>query len=103
MNISENICPNCKESNELEAVICAHCGAALEDPFMDPGAGTKTKNMAAVAPESLKDWPIDNATVPHHGIAVYIEGEASPIYRGAEEELVIGRHAGKTGTISEGL
>lgn len=103
MTITENICPNCKESNELEAVVCAHCGAILEDPFLDPGAKTNTKNMPAVVPDTLKDWPVDDATVPHNGIAVYIEGEFHPVYRGADEELVIGRKAGATGSVSDGL
>ena len=54
MSITENICPTCKESNEVEAVVCRRCGAALEDPFMDPGA--RTTNMPAVAYERIEDW-----------------------------------------------
>lgn len=103
MTITENICPNCKESNELEAIVCVHCGAILEDPFLDPGARTKTKNMPAVVPENLKDWPVDDATVPHNGIAVYIEGEFHPVYRGASAEIVIGRKAGATGSVTDDL
>ena len=103
MNVTENICPVCKESNELEAVICRHCGAELEDPFMDPGARTKTTNMPAVVPENIGDWSINKAAVPDHGIAVYIEGEFNPAYRDSREELVIGRKAGTTSPVSEAL
>ncbi len=102
MNAVQNICPVCKESNDLEAVVCRNCGAALEDPFMDPGARTKTTNMPAVTPDTLRDWPIDEATVPHDGIAVYLEGEFKPVYRDSSGEFVIGRKAG-TAQITDGL
>ena len=101
MNSNENICLVCKESNILEAVVCRRCGAALEDPFMDPGA--RTTNMPAVVHESIKDWSIDEAAVPESGIAVYIEGEFNPIYRDTSGEFVLGRKAGTTGLLSEGL
>ena len=103
MNVTENICPVCKESNELEAIVCGHCGAALEDPFMDPGFKTKTTNFPALVPENIKDWSIDEAAVPDHGIAVYIQGELNPAYRDSREEFVIGRKAGTTSSVSEGL
>ena len=101
MSITENICPTCKESNEVEAVVCRRCGAALEDPFMDPGA--RTTNMPAVVYERIEDWSIDEAAVPESGIAVYIEGEFNPIYRDTSGEFVLGRKAGTTGLLSEGL
>ena len=103
MNITENICVICKESNELEAIVCGHCGAALEDPFMDPGARTKTTNMSAVVPESIGDWSVNQTAVPEHGIAVYIEGEFNPAYRYSSEEFVIGRKVDITSPVSEGL
>ncbi len=103
MNVVGNICPICQESNELEAVFCRHCGAALEDPFMDPGARTKTTNLPAVVPERIKDWSIDHAAIPDHGIAVYIEGEFNPAYLDSKEEFVIGRKAGSTSPVAESL
>jgi hypothetical protein len=103
MTVSENFCPACKESNELEAIICAHCGAMLEDPFMDPGAETKTTNMPAVVPDSIRDWSIDEAAVPAKGIAVYIEGEYNPAHIDSSEEFVIGRRVGTTSDFAEGL
>jgi FHA domain len=103
MNVTKNICPVCKESNELEAIFCRHCGAALEDPFMDPGARTKTTNMPAVVLESIKDWSVDHAAVPENGIAVYIEGEFSPVYQDSRAEFVIGRKAETSSLASEAL
>ena len=100
MHISENPCPVCHHKNELEAVFCGNCGAVLPDPFMDPGAKTKTSDMPAVRPEMLKDWSLDESTVPHTGIAVYVEGELNPAHIDSTGEFVIGR---KVGSTSEGL
>ncbi|HXD12262.1 MAG TPA: FHA domain-containing protein [Anaerolineales bacterium] len=103
MNVTENICPVCNESNDLEAVVCGKCGAALEDPFMDPGARTKTTNITAVTSESIEAWSIDHGAVPDHGIAVYLEGEFHPAFRDSRTEFVIGRKAGTTSPVSEVL
>jgi hypothetical protein len=100
MNILENVCPVCKNKNELEALVCGQCGAALEDPFLDPGAKTKTTDMPALLPESIRDWPIDEAMVPEGGIAVYVEGAFNPAYMDSQGEFVIGR---KMRTTSEAL
>ena len=100
MNVSENLCPVCKNNNEPEAIVCGRCGASLEDPFMDPGAKTKTTDMQAVDAETIKDWSIDHAAVPDDGIAVYLEGGFSPVYIDSTGEFVIGR---KVGTTSEDL
>jgi FHA domain len=103
MNVSENICPICKTKNDLEAVLCWHCGATLDDPFMDPGAKTKTTDMPAIVPENIRPWSIDEAAVAPGGIAVYVEGEYKPTYIDFNGEFVIGRKMGTTGTPSEVL
>jgi pSer/pThr/pTyr-binding forkhead associated (FHA) protein len=89
MNTTENICPNCKESNELEAIVCAHCGAALEDLFGDPGF--ETRNVPALAPENIRDWSIDESAAPEHGLAVYLVGESKPAFIDPRTEFVMGR------------
>jgi len=104
MNIFEHVCPVCKHKNDLEAVVCGQCGAALDDPFLDPGAKTKTSDMPALVPEQLRELPIDihvdTAAVPDDGIAVFVEGIFKPAYIDSKGEFVIGR---KVGTTSEGL
>jgi len=100
MSITENVCLVCNTKNELEAVVCGNCGATLEDPFMDPGAKTKTTDMQALTPEEIRDWLIDENAVPDTGIAVYIEGGHKPVYIDSKGEFVMGR---KVGTTSEGL
>lgn len=103
MNAIENICPVCKESNEIEAVVCGRCGAALEDPFLDPGAKTKTASMPAVTAEHVRGWSIDESVVPKDGIAVYIEDEFHPTHIDSRGEFVIGRRAGTTASVPEGI
>lgn len=104
MNSLENVCPVCLHKNELEAVVCGQCGTTLDDPFMDPGAKTKTTDMPALVPEKIRELAINvqigEATVPDHGIALYVEGVADPIHVDANGEFVIGR---RVGTTSEGL
>ena len=99
MNVPQNICPNCKENNEPEAVICKYCGTALESPFMDPGVKTKTTDMSV--PESNKEWSVNQATIPAKGIAVYIEGELNPVYLDSKGEFIIGRSAGAITSATE--
>jgi hypothetical protein len=101
MNVSENICPSCKERNPLEAVVCRYCGAGLEDHFSDPGF--KTKKTDVSIPESIGSWSMDEAAVPEKGIAVYIEGEFKPAHIESREEFVIGRRVGSTSSIPEAL
>lgn len=100
MNISIQICPVCKYQNEPEAVVCGQCGATLPDPFMDPGAKTKTSDMPAVSPGSQQVWSVDESTIPERGIAFYIKGAREPAFIDARSEFVMGR---KVGTTTEGL
>jgi hypothetical protein len=100
MNISVQICPVCKHRNELEAVVCGQCGATLHDPFIDPGARTKTTDMPAVSPGSLRFWSVDESTIPETGLAFYIKGAHEPAFTDARSEFVLGR---KVETDSEGL
>jgi len=103
MNVSENICLVCKKNNEPEAIVCGHCGAVLEDPFMDPGARTKKTNIPVLVPEGAKDWSVDESAIPKRGIAIYMEGEFNPVHVDSSEKVVIGRRAGTTSQIQENL
>jgi len=103
MKADENICPVCKESNELEAVVCGHCGAALEDPFMDPGGRTKITNISPELLEGTRDWSVDKTAVPEKGIALYIEGEFKPIHLDSGAEFFVGRKRGSTSEVVDNL
>jgi len=103
MNVVENICLVCKESNEPDAVLCQHCGTILEDPSVDSGTSTKRTHLPADILEGVEDWSVDEAVVPENGIAVYLDGEFSPVHIDSSEEIVIGRKSGKTAKLSENL
>lgn len=100
MSVAEHVCPACQYKNEVEAVVCGNCGAALEDLFQDPGAGTKTTDMQAVDLEKIRDWSIDEATVPHQGIALYMEGQLHPAHLDSKNEFVIGRRVDTNSDVS---
>ena len=99
MNVSENICPVCKTKNELEAIVCGHCGARLDDPFIDSGYKTKTTDMQALTPEMIRDWSLKQAkevAVPESGIVFHVEGQSKPASIDSKGEFVLGRKAEKT-------
>jgi len=99
MNVSENICPVCKTGNELEAVVCSQCGAALEGSLIESGHETKTTDMQALTPELIRDWSLQEAkeiAVPDSGIAFYVDGHSKPAYIDSRGEIVLGRKAGTT-------
>jgi len=103
MKVVENICPVCKESNELKAIVCRHCGTTLEDPLMDAGVRTKRTDVLAGPLESFEDWPVDESAVPENGIAVFLEGEFSPMHTDSRDEFVLGRKSGNTSDAQEDL
>jgi hypothetical protein len=98
MNASATICPVCKNKNEIEAIVCGHCGAALEDPFLDPGA--RTSDVPALVPDYIRNWSVNQAAVPEGGIAVYVEGEFNPAFITSSGEFVIGRKGEKVSDVS---
>jgi hypothetical protein len=100
MNVFVQVCPVCQNKNDLEAIACKHCGAALDDPFLDPGAKTKTGDVPTLAPESIGGWSIEDTILPEMGVAVYVEGVSDPAFVDLRGEFVMGR---KVGTTSEGL
>ena len=100
MNVAENVCPVCKTKNEIGAVVCRNCGAPLDDPFLDPGAKTKTTDMEALSPETVSKWAIKETALPNTGLSIYVEGQAKPVHMDSDGEFVLGR---KVGATSEGL
>ena len=100
MNVVENICPVCQHKNEVEAVVCGNCGSTLDDPFLDPGAKTKTTDMEAVSIDKIGEWTVDEATIPQRGIAIYIEGQLEPSHVDLKDEFVIGRKVDATSDVS---
>ncbi len=99
MDVSEIICPVCKTKNELEAAVCVHCGATLNDSLSDIGHKTKTTDMQALTPEMIREWSLEGTAapdVPDNGIAVYVQGKSNPVYVNTHGEFVLGRKSGTT-------
>ncbi len=99
MTVSENVCPVCKTTNTLEALVCGNCGASLGDPSMDAGLETKTTGVQALTPEMISSWSFKEAIAPdapESGIAIYIDGESNPAYVDTTGSFVLGRKAGTT-------
>jgi hypothetical protein len=99
MTVAENICPVCQTKNKLEAIVCEHCGATLDNSFLNSGLKTKTTDMQALTPETIRNWSFKEAVIPvapESGIAVYIEGESKPAYVGSQGEFVLGRKSETT-------
>lgn len=99
MNVVENVCPVCKTRNEVNATICAQCGAALEDLSLDGGLKTRTTDMQALTPEMITEWTQKYArtvVVPETGLAFYVDGHSMPAYINPEGDFVVGRKAGTT-------
>src|SRR5574342_527135 len=97
MHESEKVCPVCKTKNELEAIVCGHCGAKLDDLSMD--SGHKTTDMRALTPEMLGYWSFKEAkevVIPDSGIAFYVEGQSDHVHIDYEGEFVLGRKSGTT-------
>lgn len=102
MHVAENICPVCHTKNELESTVCGHCGAALNDSFIEAAYKTKTTDMQALTPEMIRDWGLKEAVlpdVPDAGISFYVDGHSMPAYTDSRGEFVLGRKAGTTSEI----
>jgi hypothetical protein len=99
MDVSKSICPSCRSENELEALICRHCGTRLKDTDQAPEHKTKTTDMQALTPEMIREWLLEaeeKAAAPDRGIAIYVKGLAQPAYISTQEEFVLGRKVGTT-------
>ena len=102
MEVTENVCPVCNQKNHLEASVCEHCGARLDDP-LEAKYKTRTTEMQALTPDMIQDWiskKAREASVPESGIAFYIQGQSGQAHLDSREEFVLGR---RIGTSSEKL
>ncbi len=91
LEISERFCPVCKDKNEPDALICRHCGAALDQDLLDAIATTRHAGTEPEDPEKLEGWLLDPALIPGDGIAVYVAGTAKPVFVSSRGEFIMGR------------
>ena len=96
MENSDKLCPVCGNKNEHKALVCIHCGAALEENYPGP-------TITGLSPEASVDGSavdagvsIDDERIPADGIAIYIAGIDNPVYASIENEMVLGRKVQET-------
>ena len=97
---SEKFCPVCKNKNEGKALVCAFCGAPLDENVV----GATVTAITAEGPASgLATDPrslVDGELIPVDGIAVYAAGADKPVYVRVASEMVFGR---KVNDVAESL
>ena len=103
LHIFEKFCPICKQSNELEAIVCMRCGASLEIDPMDELGITRTTEVQTRVFERLGELLIDESSIPAGGIALYLAGTSDPVFLSYEREFVIGRKVEDDGTTTSFL
>jgi hypothetical protein len=95
LDISAKFCPVCKKKNELEAMVCVHCGALLES-FSTGSATTKATDLPMDGTAKTEELLFDEAMIPVGGIAFYVAGTSRPIFSSSDKEFIIGRKVGET-------
>ena len=103
MEIFEKFCPVCKRKNELEAIVCVHCGTALDSFLIDETGITRTTEVQARVAERMGELLINEALIPNGNIAMYLAGTSDPVFLSSGNEFVIGRKAGEEEAIESFL
>jgi hypothetical protein len=87
----DKICPVCKNKNERNALVCTHCGAALEESF--PGPTVTAQSTEATTDGSALEAGviIDDELIPMDGVAIYVAGIDKRFSVRIDTELVFGR------------
>ena len=96
LDIAAKFCPICKSKNEPDAIVCRRCGASLENYFTDKAGTTRSTELQAKVAENIAYLFPDEATIPNHGIAIYVEGKPDPVFLSSDKEFVIGRKIEET-------
>lgn len=91
-------CPVCKNKNDRDAIICVHCGAALDINFPE-SATTRTTEVPVTLAAKPGEWLYDEAAVPAGSIAIYVEGAAKPVFLSSEKEFILGRKVEETSQV----
>lgn len=99
MDISGKFCPVCKNKNDIEAMVCIHCGASLENFFTDAAVATRNTEMQTPSFDKIAELSVDETLVPERGIAIYVEGVSKPVFLYSSDEFVMGRRVGETAGI----
>jgi len=86
----EKFCPNCQNKNEIEAIVCIHCGASLDENNYSTIKNDEIKVDYSKTPQELQ---ADESTIPNNGIAIFFAEQTKPFVIRTDEEIIIGRRA----------
>lgn len=91
---SDRFCPVCNNKNERNALVCIHCGAALEE-------GNPGPTVTSLSPEVPTDdrsvieksITIEDELIPADGIVIYVAGIDKRVSVRIENYVIFGRNA----------
>ena len=95
LDILEKFCGVCKRKNDLEAIVCIHCGAVLEAHPIGTSEISSTAEVQTIVMGRMGELIANEALIPDGNIAMYLAGTADPIFLSSENEFVIGRKVGE--------
>lgn len=96
MNNLEKECPVCKNKNEPQALVCIHCGAALEGNFPGPTITSLTPELSTEGGGFDAKVTVDNELIPAEGITLYFADTDKRISISLDREIVLGRKVNDT-------
>ena len=92
----EKFCPVCKNKNERKALVCAYCGALLDESFPSATVTAISAEVPTSGPLIHLEALVDDELIPESGIAIYAASADKPVYIRFEDELVFGRKVKET-------
>ncbi len=90
MDSPEIFCPICQNKNAIEAIVCIHCGASLDENNYSTIKNDEIKVDYAKKHQELQ---ADESTIPNNGMAIYFAEQTKPFVIRTDKEFIIGRRA----------
>jgi pSer/pThr/pTyr-binding forkhead associated (FHA) protein len=87
----EKECPVCKNKNERQALVCIHCGAALEENIPGPTITSLTPETSTEGAVIQAKVTVDEELIPADGIALYFADTDKRVSISIDREVVLGR------------
>ena len=88
--VKGQFCPACKYKNDIEATICAYCGAELGGAYK-VNLKTQILDEESIAVTDAVHRAHTDELLPERGIALYLLNNLKPITVQTEKEFVLGR------------
>ncbi|MCE9645494.1 MAG: FHA domain-containing protein [Chloroflexi bacterium] len=86
-------CSVCKLANDIDALVCQHCGAPFVSSLNDAPT-TQRPGKSFELTEEIKDQVTSSHTPPRIGLSIFLLNNGEPIALSEEPEFVLGRGEG---------